>query len=553
MFPSGPSTRCQGWLNFPGVSKPGLNTEHECVLDCKSRRACRGAQWTERATGASRCRHFGRVCHVKTVNDAAQESMPGAVHKCWRKCHDPRDPIDRCDYKVKMQCPYNCQDWKAVDQIAITQGQADMWPLTYEKCQRACENHPQCSGFVYGDNPPSCQGVKGPSTKFDNYPELRPLSGVQLGRCSVPNPPNGIDFQTDDGKCPKPDPYAPGPQTTNFISCRSPPWALCGTCGDPHITTFDRPHAFVNCPTSAKSRGATVLQAYQKGIYALVEMPPRGASGVTANTGSDLLVAGRFGYTVNHPSNANTMGVSVQGSLLGGYKMVIEIEANGAVNPIWIHPSGMGELFLAFDPNDNSDRLRRDWPSANGGVNCSFGYFDHRLVDFNKQDDDKTSKEKPLWICSFKDENGEDFLKLFVNWVNNEYIDFIVSMRKDYDSPQEGLCGNFDCDPRNDDKDKTEQARWQLQSPGLFSHVGAQGRRLQRSEEEEAALHVERRLNAMPVEQGVAVCRNAGVESGIDELCGTDLSLAADGLTNEEKDSMVEGYLSYQKILNHLP
>jgi len=239
--------------------------------------------------------------------------------------------------------------------------------------------------------------------------------------------------------------------------------------------------------------------------------------------------------------------VAVSGTKLDGGQVIWEIDhANGgAVNPHY-KKGAHSESFLQYDSSQGND-YRASWFSQDGRVSCNYGMYNKWLVDANKhQNNSHGKKYKPLWVCLFKDGAGGDtYMKLFVMRVSKEYMDYIVSYKKDYSLAQNGLCGNFDCDAANDAKDKNnEQPKWIITPPQLlpFRHLNS----------ENALAPDTTPGEVYTVQTGTQACADRGITGMWTEMCGNDLSLNHNGVTDAEMETIIEGYHFYSSTYENL-
>lgn len=344
-----------------------------------------------------------------------QESTGPSLTQCHKQCI--------CEYVETFAADVNCHSGtNAAEVIDFTASKPVLGWHAESDCFEACKSHLACHGYVWEKKGESgtehnCWGVKNPTSEIAGFPNLRPLSGVQLGACDLPHPEKTLYDQNviSQGCDAAASPYLWG-QKTKFLSCRPAPWSRCSLFGDPHVSTFDRPYSDAKCPTTPGQRNSGKFTVKSDGNFRLVELPQ--------GSGTEVLVLGKSGYTSKHTSVASMKGLAVQGSFLGSNSVVIEMNTAGNLLLKW---NGVTMFTVAAETQDSDAVDRGPVSNQDGTATCWLKWENNALnqLPFGGG----VTKKKPLIACKlFERANpDEEFLRIFVERMNKEYRNMSTS------------------------------------------------------------------------------------------------------------------------------
>jgi len=269
---------------------------------------------------------------------------------------------------------------------------------------------------------------------------------VQLGACGLQWPVKGeLSDQCTQDEIDEHRPYTYD-QATTFFTCRHAPWAKCAMYGDPHVATFDRPHAGADCPTTPKQRDGKKQTVKEQGKYSLVRLP-NNVGGLVRER--NVHVIGKYGYTAQHRDVSNTKGVAVEGRWLGGNALVVELNGNGNILVKWGPPKNQEVIWRV---SASAPVLREKTYDESHRLFAQLTWVTNKLSSVDKAKETKY----PLLYFALRDPSGQDFLRLFVQGLRvdkpaeERFLDVIVTMQKDYAKEQDGICGNFNGNAKDD-------------------------------------------------------------------------------------------------------
>jgi len=199
-----------------------------------------------------------------------------------------------------------------------------------------------------------------------------------------------------------------GEYYTEIIKDR--PWGICALLGDPHIIQFDRP----------SQMGKPAFDDYDQGDYILVQS-------------KEITVHARFGFTERFPTATSTKGVAVQGSKIGGKALVAGY-------------SEKQKKFIAWW--DGKEILKEKGETFDDGILVA-KYDDMDPTDFHteaRHTIGEHADKVASWTFEFKDVP----LKIYM-LLGPDNVNVVLEMQK-LEYPMDGLCGNFNCDPDDEDE-----------------------------------------------------------------------------------------------------
>lgn len=402
----------------------------------------------------------------------------------------------------EFQCDLVCTSRQSSDKVdLVVPGN-----VTRASCARACNLYHLCNAIVYAEHPPSCHGIRGPTSRMssdewdDIYTNwLRPLPGVQLGDCTPPYP-RSSELPPS---CTKPEPYEWG-QKTVFFTSRPPPWGKCAIFGDPYVIPFDRPRPSHSCPILGRAWENGMDTVQLPGVYNLVSIPKGSAE--------SLLVQGKFGFTQDHSTRSSMQGVAVSGSFVGGHELVVEYKTSGS-DRLDFTITWDGQQILRKLPDTFKDDARH--PT----ISSMYTTADAFMQGFSA----------PLYVFKiFRAATADEFMRIYVVVMSPQVINTIISLQKTYEHEQDGLCGNFDCNLKDDSIEHTSSGGLKnvSTSSNLFAEFtaqllgtepDAQGSQFSMTESEE-------------------LCKK--VSSGLQMGCAMDVAYAR----REDRQAVVERY-----------
>mmetsp|Transcript_108936 Transcript_108936/g.347782 ORF Transcript_108936/g.347782 Transcript_108936/m.347782 type:complete len:1126 (-) Transcript_108936:303-3680(-) len=217
---------------------------------------------------------------------------------------------------------------------------------------------------------------------------------------------------------------------------RARPWGKCVLMGDPHIIPFDRPFG----PN---------LEALAAGDYWLIKS-------------NQLQVQGRFDVTERFPDDASTTGIAVGGPLVGDHSFVVAY-LGPAMGPAGFRMTWDGKVIFAEQEAQLQDPDGKwDFASVDDDFQAEFGKMDpsswHREARH-------TIAQGVQKIHSFKFTFKQASLNIYLI-LGPDNFNTIIEAKK-VPGPQDGYCGNFNCNPDDDavealkGRDKAQAVDWQ--------------------------------------------------------------------------------------------
>jgi hypothetical protein len=187
------------------------------------------------------------------------------------------------------------------------------------------------------------------------------------------------------------------------------PFGKCALFGDPHITQWDRP------PQLGKSE----FDDYDAGDYILVQS-------------KELTIHARFGFTDRFPTATSTKGIAVHGSKIGDKALVAGY-------------SDSQKKFIAW--YDGKEILQEKGSSfEEGGLEAKYDDLDPtEFHDKARHTIGEDADKVPSWLFEWKDVP----LKIYM-LLGPDNVNAVLEMQK-LEYAMDGLCGNFNCDPDDDD------------------------------------------------------------------------------------------------------
>mmetsp|Transcript_6345 Transcript_6345/g.18139 ORF Transcript_6345/g.18139 Transcript_6345/m.18139 type:complete len:863 (-) Transcript_6345:310-2898(-) len=293
-----------------------------------------------------------------------------------------------------------------------------------------CNRMMRCDLNCYGDGakPVALAGAGGSGDDLM-------LSGVSLRKCEdeclSADGCEGIVFGEAGGQCfGKKDIHTSkcqpgGAYITEVLKAR--PWGKCVLMGDPHIIPFDRPYG-------------PALDELSPGDYWLI----RSAS---------LALQGRFATTQRFPKEASTVGIAVDGALVGGKRLVVQ----------YVGPIGT-PVHTAFRVTWNGQAILTDKKKIKDEFRSAQDGFEAFLDDMDPDQWHRdarhtiggTAGKLPSFLFRFHKAHVNIYILL-----GPDNFNAIIEAKK-VPGQQDGLCGNFDC---NQDDDSEDLARRGLSEP----------------------------------------------------------------------------------------
>jgi len=259
-------------------------------------------------------------------------------------------------------------------------------------------------------------------------------------------------------------------------------------------------------------------------------------------------VLGKTGYTVKHPSVSSMKGVAAQGSLLGvGRSVIVEVIEVGAEKGDLVLTVDGQERLRAKAATKESETHEDTFEHQDGTVTCWLTWESNNLNNLpGAQSNDAPTNKKPVIGCKLREASdpAQEFMRIFVERMNSEHLDVIVTMKKRYGTKQNGICGNFDGDSSDDGKDGELEAWKRADGDWPGSPVPTPARRL-------AVRGLEaRRLDDVPeqeLQDAWDRCESANVAKGLRAGCAEDIVLVADK-TDFPGDAIIEEYQTFSGL-----
>mmetsp|Transcript_27861 Transcript_27861/g.92629 ORF Transcript_27861/g.92629 Transcript_27861/m.92629 type:complete len:453 (-) Transcript_27861:34-1392(-) len=293
-----------------------------------------------------------------------------------------------------MTCDLNCYGTGSPEMLLPgADGSGAVPGTTMEQCNQLCEDNEECVAVVHGvTGSGPCWGHKDV------------LTSAAEGGCQT----------------------SAGGYVTQMLVSRRGPWGKCTALGDPHITSFDR--KMYGAPDSADYM--VPVNMYDAGEFKFV-------------TSSALNINGRFGYTQAYTSAASTIGVSMSGPLIGGKALAVAY-----VGPTMQTPAYKGWKVM-YDGQEILQTLGSPYLSPDGLVNATFADLDP--TDFCVRCRSTIGGVAGQLYAAYVFELGgpDGGMQIYV-LPGPDLSNVAITMRK-LDG-QDGLCGNFNCNKKNDTK-----------------------------------------------------------------------------------------------------
>lgn len=200
-----------------------------------------------------------------------------------------------------------------------------------------------------------------------------------------------------------------GDFVTDFVSVL--PVGSCTIMGDPHVLAFDNPNG-----------GSEDISILEPGVFPLV-------------TSSELQIYGRFGFSHRFPTMTSLTGVAVTGMLCGGSKIALEYKGPRGMEGFWATVDGVrilqGGLNDTFRTPHISAMLAKMEPE----------YFNVQARHTIGGTPQSGTLPSFVFECS-------RLIRLYV-LLGSDTMNAVITMRK-LKVPQQGVCGNFNCDAADD-------------------------------------------------------------------------------------------------------
>jgi len=187
------------------------------------------------------------------------------------------------------------------------------------------------------------------------------------------------------------------------------PWGKCALLGDPHIAQFDRPPQL----------GKPVFDDYDAGDYVLL-------------ASKELTIHGRFGFTERFPTATSTKGIAVYGSKISNKALVASY-------------SEKNKRFIAW--YDGKEILKKKGETFDDGLLVA-KYDDMDPTQFHSEAR-HTIGEHADKVASWTFEWKDVPLKIYM-LLGPDNVNAVLEMQK-LEYAMDGLCGNFNCDPDDED------------------------------------------------------------------------------------------------------
>jgi len=261
------------------------------------------------------------------------------------------------------------------------------------------------------------------------------------------------------------------------------PWGKCALLGDPHLMQWDRP------PQLAKP----TFDDYDAGDYVLM-------------ASQEITIHVRFGFTERFPEATSTKGIAVTGSKVANKALVAGY-------------SEKQKRYIAW--YDGKEIIQAKGETFDDGL-LTAKYDDMDPTDFHSEARHTLGEDAervPSWTFEWKAVPLKVYMLLGPDAVN-----VVLEMQK-LEYPMDGLCGNFNCDPDDEDaaalavRSQTTVLSWQDSnfrlSDGTFSEKA-----FQRGAVDDDVL-----ANCDPdlLAQGREACSKSGVDDAQAQACLLDV------------------------------
>mmetsp|Transcript_124881 Transcript_124881/g.278812 ORF Transcript_124881/g.278812 Transcript_124881/m.278812 type:complete len:846 (+) Transcript_124881:122-2659(+) len=198
-----------------------------------------------------------------------------------------------------------------------------------------------------------------------------------------------------------------GTYETEVLSGR--PWGYCVLVGDPHIITWDSPHG----PSTSQ---------YRTGEFYLVKS-------------DTLTVTGRFGFTKRFRDASSTVGLAISGAYIKDHSLSVA----------WVGPEEGYKGFKVFwDKQEILQKFPSTFKSQDGFFTAKHDAMDP--TDFHREGRHTiggTSGNLPSYLFLL----GSD-IKIYM-LLGPDSCNAVIEAKK-LPVPQDGFCGNFNCDGDDD-------------------------------------------------------------------------------------------------------
>jgi hypothetical protein len=191
---------------------------------------------------------------------------------------------------------------------------------------------------------------------------------------------------------------------------RHRPWGKCALLGDPHIMQWDSP----------PQMGKPSFDDYDAGDYVLVES-------------KELTIHARFGFTERFPTATSTKGIAVHGSKISNKALVAGY-------------SEKHKRFIAW--YDGQEIIKTKGESFDDGL-LAARYDDMDPTEFHSEAR-HTIGEGAEKLASWTFEWKAVPLKIYM-LLGPDAVNAVLEMQK-LECAMDGLCGNFNCDPDDENQ-----------------------------------------------------------------------------------------------------